>query len=125
MLNKLAKRGVVVFAALFVLIAVSECSFLQRDYHERIMRGSILKQTGDQYYLCIGKRDGAQVGQMLDVYRFKEAMPAMSAGDVPVFSKDMTGKITITEVIHEHYAKAKLLSGDVRKGDVAEMAWTK
>jgi len=120
-MSNVNRRGFVYLAALIVLIVFAGCSSIQSAYHERYMRGSILKQSGDQYYLCIGKKEGAHVGQVLDVYRFTEISPAVTAIDAPVWSKDLTGKISITEVVQEHYAKAKRIQGDVRKGDIAEI----
>jgi hypothetical protein len=37
------------------------------------------------------------------------------------FKREWVGSVKITDVVDEHYAKAKVLKGDVRENDVVEL----
>ncbi len=85
--------------------------------HTWFMRGSILEVTGKDVYLCVGKKDGATVGQEMDVVRFTRSNPSPK---VTNFKRDTVGKIKILEIVDEHMAKAQIVSGKAQAGDVAE-----
>ena len=80
------------------------------------MKGSIIETSDSEVYLCIGSRDGASVGQELDVYRIPETKP-----EALHFRRVQTGKVRITEIIDEHFAKAKVISGRAEKNDIVEL----
>jgi len=69
--------------------------------------------------LCVGKADGAQPGQTLNVYRNKEH-PHGPRG-APLFTRVEVGTVRIDTVIDDHFAKATKVSGDVRVNDVVEL----
>ena len=101
-------------------IAIAGCASLGSAGHKYVMRGQILEASGSEVYLCIGSRDGAETGQEFAVYRFvKEISPNPK---LPMrFSKEEKGAVKITEIVDEHYAKAKVLAGDVKVNDVVEL----
>ena len=98
----------------FILLA--SCATMGKAYHKYLMKGSIIETEADEVYLCIGSRDGAKVGQELDVYKIITISKAMST-----FQRELTGKVKITEIVDEHFAKAKVISGTAKKNDIVEL----
>jgi len=98
----------------FMLSAHAEASNV---YHRLFMKGSIIEKSGSEVYLCIGTNDGASVGQELEV--FKVSMTGQPKS--PSFSRKLTGKIKITQIYDEHFAKADVISGSAEKNDVVEL----
>ncbi|MEI6412675.1 MAG: hypothetical protein WCP34_00245 [Pseudomonadota bacterium] len=86
--------------------------------HQAAMRGQILDVTDGETYLCIGSHDGAQVGQELTVQRFTRISGVKGSWN---FRKDATGIVKITEIVDEHFAKAKILTGKVGVNDIVEL----
>ncbi len=80
------------------------------------MKGSIVDTSDSDVYLCIGSEDGATVGQELDVYRIIRITRAR-----PTFERQHIGKIKITEIVDEHFAKATVISGKAEKNDIVEL----
>jgi ribosomal protein L24 len=104
-------------AALFIL---TSCASLEKANHSYIMRGQILESKGDGVYLCTGSADGATIGQVLNVYRYtKVANPQNIAKSK--FRREETGKVKITEIVDEHYAKAKILTGEAKENSIVEL----
>ena len=68
-------RGSRVFArsrasvALGAVLLLSACATGSPAYHSIVMQGQVLSIDGDTVNVCVGERDGATVGQMLDVVR--------------------------------------------------------
>lgn len=84
------------------------------------MRGTIIEKTSDNLYICIGSKDKASVGQELDVI----VVRSQSAGNpkAPItFTRNKVGRIRITEIIDEHFAKATLISGEADKHSIVEI----
>ena len=97
----------------FVIFLMFSCATV---YHGFIMKGSIIEASDSDVYLCIGSKDGASVGQELDVYKILETRPQPT-----LFGREYTGKVRITEIIDEHFAKAKVISGRAEKNDIVEL----
>ena len=107
------KSTVSLILATFVIFLIVSCTTV---YHGYLMKGSIIEASGSEVYLCIGSRDGASVGQELDVYRIPETKP-----EALHFTRVYTGKVRITEIIDEHFAKATVISGKAEKNDIVEL----
>ncbi|QWR76908.1 hypothetical protein [Candidatus Magnetomonas plexicatena] len=97
-------------------LMVGGCAGLEQAHHGYFMKGSILEKTGDDVYLCIGTKDGTKVGQELDVYRSKRSNTKSRD-----WERVFTGKVKITEIVDEHFAKGKVISGTVKENDIAEL----
>ena len=97
----------------FLIFLTSSCATV---YHGFFMKGSIVETLDSEVYLCIGSKDGASVGQELNVYKIIRVTAAR-----PTFRRDLTGKVKITEIIDEHFAKARVISGEAKKEDVVEL----
>jgi len=105
------KSAVSLGLATFVIFLMFSCATF---YHRYVMRGSIIEASGSEVYLCIGSKDGASVGQELDVYEIIETKPTP-------FRRVLVGKVKITEIVDEHFAKATVISGKAEKNDIVEL----
>lgn len=110
----------------FALIA--GCAGLKSAGHKYFMSGQILKvMDNKQVYLCIGSKHGAMVGQELSVFRNVDIV-SYKPGDYPqgapkmLFDRKEIGKITISEIVNEHYSIAKVVSGDIKVNDIVELS---
>ena len=114
-------RRRLLLAALVVigLFTVVACAAIQQSpaYHRILMKGSIIYTTDTGVYLCIGKKDGASVGQDLDVYKITYT----GQPKAPQFKREKAGKVRITEIIDEHFAAAVVVSGTAVKNDIVEL----
>ena len=119
MLKRTKMKIGIAFAAFAILTVTfaAGCAGSQKAYHGAIMRGTVLEASGkDDVYLCVGSRDGAKVGQELNVYRFKQATGAKSR-----WKRERSGRIKITEIVDEHFARAAVVSGSIKPNEVAEL----
>ena len=108
--------------ALFILsfIALSGCASTSPAYHRYLMQGQVLTIDGSTLTICIGDRDGAKVGQLLDVVRH-ELRPGNPKSSGPIFSRKEVGVVRITSVLDEHYSTAEVLEGSPKLSDSVEM----
>lgn len=113
------KLGLAVITS-FVVLGLTACSTVGQLRHEYIMRGQVISAEGDNIYLCVGKRDGAQVGQELTVNRVS-SRPGSPKASAPIFTRTLVGRIKIVEIVDEHFAKATVLNGQVQTNDIAEL----
>ena len=105
-----------------LLVVIAGCSTMGSLEHNVMMKGQILDVTDNSAYLCIGSKDGAEVGQEYAVYKFSRAMnPNPKYAAQPYFKRDKVGKIKITEIVDEHMAKASIVRGEVKANDFVEL----
>ena len=102
-----------VIVLMMLLISVVSCA---TGYHRFVMKGSIIEASDSDVYLCIGSKDGTSVGQELDVYKILQTKPQPTS-----FKREYAGKVRITEIIDEHFAKAKVILGKAEKNDIVEL----
>ncbi len=107
------KNAVSLILVTIVTLMMFSCATF---YHSFIMKGSIIEASGSEVYLCIGSKDGASVGQELDVYKIIRVTRARGT-----FRREYTGKVKITEIIDEHFARATVISGNAEKNDIVEL----
>ena len=105
-----------IVSVMFMIILLTSCATMGKAYHKYLMKGSIIETYDSDIYLCIGSNDGAEVGQELDVYKIRTISKARST-----FQREHAGKVKITEIVDEHFAKAKVISGKAEKNDVVEL----
>jgi len=108
-------RSILLAVIMAGTLFISHCA----SYHAYLMKGNILKQKGNEYYLCIGTKDGAREGQVYNVYTYKENPQFVDTPDY--MQRVFSGTIKITNIVHEHYAKAVLVSGKARIYDFVEL----
>lgn len=105
-----------------LMAILAGCSTIQGARHKYLMRGQVLEASAGAVYLCIGTADGAKKGQQLSAYRFvRSASPPSSKSNAPTFKREKTGAVEITEIVDQHYARARVLSGDVGEGNMVEL----
>lgn len=95
------------------------CATMQKTYHPYFMRGSIIEAAASDVYLCIGSADGAKIGQELDVYKINTRI-TRKPGEYS-FTRELTGKVRITQIVDEHFARAEVISGTVARNEIAEL----
>ncbi len=108
---------VYILPVMFMIILLTSCATMGKAYHKYLMKGSIIETYDSEIYLCIGTKDGAEVGQELDVYKIRTISKARST-----FQRVHAGKVKITEIVDEHFAKAKVISGKAEKNDIVELS---
>jgi hypothetical protein len=104
---------------LMAVLMISTYATAQTGLHSSMMKGSVIEIENSNVYICIGSRDGAKVGQELDVYNIG-AKPMVYKGP-PSFERKHTGKLKIIEVLDEHFARAILVSGKAEIAYIVEL----
>lgn len=104
-----------------VLLATSACSSMQGARHEYLMRGQVVEISGSKAVVCIGSKDGAQVGQELVAYKVVARSSGGSAKSPPRWERVKVGSVRIEQVIDEHFATAQVISGPVEVNHVVEL----
>jgi hypothetical protein len=105
-----------------LIVTMAGCSKMDSARHEVLMKGQILEVTDNSAYLCIGSKDGAEVGDQFVVYKFTRVVnPDSKYAPHPQYHREQFGKIKITEIVHEHMAKANVLSGEVKSNYFVEL----
>jgi len=112
--SKISKTiALVVFAVVLTGCANSDFS------HEYLMRGQVVSASSEQIVVCVGKDDGAEVGQELTAYRFFETNNSGEGDDI--FEKRSVGTIRIEKIIDSHFARVSVLKGEIKKFDMVEL----
>lgn len=104
-------------------VAGAQPALAQGLGHTFFMRGSIVSLEGSEVVICIGKADGAQVNQVLDVYRVRAA-PGPQKG-VPNFQRQLIGHVTIDNIFNDHFAHARVTQGSAARNDIVELRRTR
>jgi hypothetical protein len=108
-----------VLAAVFVLTLAPACaSPLMRLPSHHLLRGSIVHVSGKIAYVSVGNRDRAKTGHRLKVYRLGRS-PTFHDGYI--HTKHYVGIVSIRRILDDDFAAADILSGSVRRYDIAEM----
>ena len=95
---------------------------MESERHKLLMKGQILDVIDNSAYLCIGSKDGAEVGDQFTVYKFtRTGNPNLEYAGHPYYKRDVVGKIKIIEIFDEHMAKANILSGEVKPNYFVEL----
>ena len=106
--------------AALLCLALSGCASTSPAYHDYIMQGQVLSIDGKQLVVCVGERDGAKTGQVLNVVRHVPNAGSPKSS-LPNFRREDVGKVRIVSVFDEHYATAEITQGNPQVGDTAEL----
>jgi len=108
--------------ALFILsfIVLSGCATTSPVYHRYVMQGQVLTVDGNILTICVGDRDGAKVGQLLDVVRHVQR-PSSPKSSTHIFGRDEVGVVRITSILDDHYSTAEVLEGNPQVNDAVEL----
>ncbi len=107
---------------LIVLAGLAACSSLETARHEYLMRGQVVSVSGSDAVVCIGSSDGARAGQTLNAYKMVEKKSGGSAKTPPRWERVKVGTVSVLEVLDEHFARARVDSGEVKVNDLVELA---
>lgn len=88
--------------------------------HSFMMRGQVLEAKGGTLVLCVGKQDGAEVGQVLEVVRHVRTSSGSKKAN-PRYRRDDVGTVKITSLFDEHYAMAVVVKGSPKASDTVEL----
>lgn len=108
------------FAAILFVAPASAAASDPGLRHSVFMAGSVIEATADGIYLCIGTREGATVGQRLEVVRVTRE-PGINPKQGARFKWTKVGAVRIDAVVEEHFAEATVTSGEVKKGDIVRL----
>lgn len=95
-------------------------AFAQGIGHSFFMRGSVVGTDATGTVVCVGKSDGAKVGQVLDVYRVK-THPGPSKGPAPTYHRELVGHVKIDHIFDEHFAHVSVADGTPSVHDIVEL----
>jgi len=88
--------------------------------HRYVMRGQVLEAEAGNVVVCVGKEDGAEVGQVLDVVRHVRTA-ARGKSIAPRYRRDDVGAVKIISLFDGHYATAKVIKGAPKVNDSVEL----
>jgi hypothetical protein len=88
--------------------------------HEFMMRGQILEADASALVVCVGEKDGAQVGQELEVISHRR-ITGTSKKAGPRFRRETVGRVRITSLFDDHYATAEVVEGKAALHDTVEL----
>ena len=100
-------------------LLLSGCATSSPAYHSYVMQGQVLSIDGANLSVCVGERDGAKVGQVLDVVRHIPRTSSPKA-TTPAFRREDVGTVRIVTLFDEHYATAVVVSGQPQVNDTVE-----
>jgi hypothetical protein len=84
------------------------------------MKGEVISVTGADAVICIGYSEGANIGDLMDVYRYEYA-GVKAEGEEEDFGREYIGRIKIDSIINDHFSRVSILKGDIEEGDMAEL----
>lgn len=113
------KKSLVAIAAAIPL-AFAMPAFAQGIGHSFFMRGSVVGADAQGTIVCIGKADGAKVGQTLEVYR-NSYRPGPAKSNGPVLTRTLIGHVRIDHIFDEHFAHVTRVDGQPVKNDIVEL----
>lgn len=102
--------------ALLSAITLTGCATNSPAYHDYIMQGQVLSVDGSSLSVCVGEREGAAVGQVLQVVRHVRR-PTPPKATNPSFAREDVGKVRIASLFDEHYANAVVIEGSPQVND--------
>ena len=86
--------------------------------HTWFMRGSVVGADKDGKIVCVGKADGAAVGQTLTVYRV-DFQPGQTKGAA---RREKMGHVRIDHLFDDHFAHVSVVDGGAEKNDIVELS---
>jgi hypothetical protein len=113
------RHGGALVSLLLLTALLAACASTGAAYHRYVMRGLVVEVADRDVSICIGSRDGAKVGQQLEAFRIEKH--GVGPKGQPTFERHRTGVVQIAEIFDEHFARATVISGEVKEGNVVEL----
>ena len=106
-------------ALVCALVALAACSSTPVT-PDHLMRGSVIRTSEQTIVVCFGSDDRIESGTMFSVYR------AVYSGSIDEdndsYSRESVGQIRILRPLDGHFARARIIDGNVQPGDMIEQA---
>lgn len=102
------------------VLSTAACSTMQGAGHQYLMRGQVVEVTGSEAVVCVGSRDGAKVSQELTAYKLVSSNVGGPKNPTR-WEKVRVGTVRIEQVVDEHFARAKVTSGEIQVNNVVEL----
>jgi hypothetical protein len=112
------KYAFTALASTLAFVAVSASA--QGIGHGYFMRGSVVGADSKGTVVCIGSADGAEVGQVLEVYKVS-SHPGPNKLGTPLFHRNLVGHVRIDHVFDSHFAHVSVTDGHASKSDIVEL----
>ena len=110
-------RRMLIAAALMAVAPMAVPNAVAADIrHAVFMRGSIVDMTDKVLTICVGRADGAKVGQTLNVVRVKASHVKGQN-----FQRMDVAKLRVDSIVDEHFARASVISGQPALHDLVEI----
>lgn len=97
-----------------IILGATNC---QSIYHRYITKGKVMSVNGNEGVICVGNKDGAQVGQIWRTSKLEIKGTGKTSKHIWV----PVGSIKILEIVDEHYAKVSVVDGKLETDYVAEL----
>lgn len=104
-------------ASLVTATALAGCAGDNAIRHQ-FMQGQVLSVDANEIVVCIGRRDGAHDGQVLNVIRHLADLAVVEGAP---FSRAQVGQVRIVDVYDDHYAHVSIVTGEAKTGDMVEL----
>lgn len=102
-----------------LVLSLGACS--SSMYHKALMKGQVVKVNDGEVVMCIGSREGAKAKDEFRVMRSTFRTDVVEDGESD-YELVEVGRVEIVDVVDDHYAVAKVVTGDIQIHDVAERA---
>lgn len=103
--------------AAVAVASVAGCAGGTSVRHEFVMQGQVLSTDESGVVVCVGRQDGAESGQILNVIRHMRTTGGNPKA--PPFRREQVGQVRIVDVFDDHYAHAAVVTGQAQVGDMA------
>jgi hypothetical protein len=117
--SKMIKKSLMVAIAGISMLGAAPV-LAQGIGHTWFMRGTVVAVDKTGTVVCIGKADGAEVGQTLDVVRAVYHPGPSKAGTG--YHRQNVGHVRIDHIFDDHFAHVTVVDGRVAKNDIVELA---
>lgn len=102
--------------AAVAVASVGGCAGGKSVRHEFVMQGQVLASDTNGILVCVGRQNGAESGQILNVVRYSRTTGGNPKA--PPFRREQVGQVRIVEVVDDHYAQVTITSGQAQVGDM-------
>lgn len=113
-------RKMIQTALVGLALAVTQPVLAQGIGHTFFMRGSVVSTQGGQTVVCVGKADGAEVGQVLEVYRVT-TVPGPNKGTGSPVRRTLVGHVRVDHIFDDHFAHVSVADGRPALHDIVEL----
>ncbi|WP_292694195.1 MULTISPECIES: hypothetical protein [unclassified Novosphingobium] len=101
------------------LFAASVPASAQGIGHTWLMRGSIIGIDYRGPIVCIGRVDGAEIGQVFKIYR--PAPVYLRRRHAGQYRQKTVGHVSIDQIIDDHYAHVSVVDGEINMIDIIDL----